>query len=314
MKNTLRKYRKTITNLLKLVFIFGAILFIVRKIGENENSISFLERIFEKTDISILLFFSLLQITMSGGNWFFEFKKWKFLTKNIREISFFESIKQSLASLTISIITPNRIGEYGAKALFYEKENQKQILYLNFLGNFSQLVITSIFGFFGLVFLWRNFPEFFEIFNATIIGILLCFLILIIGVLVWKKDKIPAFLNSKKFYQTCGFAFVRYLFFSHQFYFFLQFFQVEINYFDAMLSISSMYLISSVIPSIAIFDWALKGSIAVLIFTLFEVNSLVIITVSFMMWFLNFAIPTLIGCIFVFSMPTKFQFKPKINS
>ena len=43
----------------------------------------------------------------------------------ILEINFFEAYEQCLASLTVSIITPNRIGEYGAKALFFEKENRK---------------------------------------------------------------------------------------------------------------------------------------------------------------------------------------------
>ncbi|WP_196890979.1 lysylphosphatidylglycerol synthase transmembrane domain-containing protein [Aureivirga marina] len=314
MKSSLEKYRKTITNLLKLVFIFGAILFIVQKIKENENSLYFLEQLFQNLDIKVFLPFLLLQVTMSGGNWFFEFKKWKFLVKDIKEISFFESVKQSLASLTISIITPNRIGEYGAKALFYKKENQKQILFLNFLGNFSQLIITIIFGCIGLFFIWKTFPDFFQVFDFSILGILIFVFLLIIAILIWKKDKIPTFLNTKKFYRTSSFALLRYLFFSHQFYFFLQFFAVEITYFEAMISISSMYLISSIIPSIAIFDWVLKGSIAVLIFTFFKVESLAIITVSFLMWFLNFAIPTIIGCIFVFSIPTKFQFKTKIKA
>ena len=48
------------------------------------------------------------------------------LAKRIKKISFFEAFEQCLASLTVSIFTPNRLGEYGAK-IKYLKENVKGI-------------------------------------------------------------------------------------------------------------------------------------------------------------------------------------------
>ena len=44
-----------------------------------------------------------------------EIAKWKILTNNVKKNSWLDATKQSLASLTLSLITPNRIGEYGAK-------------------------------------------------------------------------------------------------------------------------------------------------------------------------------------------------------
>ena len=70
-----------------------------------------------------------------------------------RKNSWLDATKQSLASLTLSLITPNRIGEYGAKALYYTNDKRKQILLLNFAGNFYQLIITIVLGAIGLVYL-----------------------------------------------------------------------------------------------------------------------------------------------------------------
>lgn len=86
-----------------------------------------------------------------------EIAKWKILTNNVKKNSWLDATKQSLASLTLSLITPNRIGEYGAKALYYTNDKRKQILLLNFAGNFYQLVITIVLGAIGLVYLSTYF-------------------------------------------------------------------------------------------------------------------------------------------------------------
>jgi len=66
-----------------------------------------------------------------------------------------------------------------------------------------------------------------------------------------------------------------------------------------------MYFIASTIPSIAIFDWAIKGSIAVWLFSFAGVNEITIIAITAIMWMLNFAIPAIIGSIFVLNFQIK---------
>ena len=74
---------------------------------------------------------------------------------------------------------------------------------------------------------------------------------------------------------------------------------VEIDYFTALHLLFCMYFMASIIPSMAIFDWAIKGSIAVWLFSFAGVNEITIITITTIMWMLNFAIPAIIGSIFV---------------
>ena len=98
---------------------------------------------------------------------------------------------------------------------------------------------------------------------------------------------------------------VRYLIFSFQFYFLLQLFGVHVSYFNAMTVITSMYLLSSIIPSIFIFDVIIKGSIGVYLFAIVGVNEFTTLSVITIMWLLNFVLPSIFGSYYVlnFNLP-----------
>ena len=115
-------------------------------------------------------------------------------------------------------------------------------------------------------------------------------------------DKIISFIKSipiKIHIVTFFFSCIRYLIFSHQFYFLLYIFNINIDYTTAMALISSMYLIASLVPSLAFFDWLIKGSVAVWIFSFVLADELIIITITLFMWILNFGFPAIIGSYFV---------------
>jgi hypothetical protein len=91
-------------------------------------------------------------IIFSSVNWFLEIKKWQLLISKIRQIDFHEALKQSLSSFAVSMITPNRLGEYGFKILFFEKKAFKKVIVLQSIQSFSQLFATVFFGFFGCLY------------------------------------------------------------------------------------------------------------------------------------------------------------------
>ena len=71
------------------------------------------------------------------------------------------------------------------------------------------------------------------------------------------------------------------------------------DYYTLMSLIFSTYFIASIVPGLSIFDWVIKGSVAVFIFNFIHVNPLTIVSVTTFMWLLNFAVPALIGSLFV---------------
>jgi hypothetical protein len=305
--------------LLKLAIVLGAFYFIFQQLTNNEL-LSFTQLkqqffvLFSKNSWLLLLL-----LLFTDANWLLEIFKWKTLISNEKEITFYEAYEQCFASLTASLITPNRIGEYGAKAIYFEKKLRKKIMVLNLIGNLSQLAITVFFGIFGMFFLSFyfeveifsfNLPRFFLILSVLLLlyligknfGITKKLTALIRKILNYSK-KLPMKIQAK----TLAYSLFRYLVFSNQFYFFLQIFHIEAAYFTLMSLIFSTYFIASVIPGLAIFDWVIKGSVAVFIFGLIDANPLTIVTITTFMWLLNFAIPALLGSIFVlnFKMVTE---------
>lgn len=304
--------------LIKLSLVVAAFYFIYTKLFENENlSFSeFSQNLMNVSSIStitilILMFLSIL-------NWCLEIRKWQSLVSSFQKISFKDAKSQTLGALTASLLTPNRIGDYGAKAMYYHSPFRKKIMFLNFLGNAVQMGMTTIFGAVGYICLVLYFqPElnyesifiWFAIIGFTGLGLFLAMKF------AWQKNKQKAMYKLFDFlkniatdilFKVAVYAMLRYLIFSFQFYYLLLLFGVEMRYFEAMMAISSTYLLASIIPSIFIFDVIIKSGIAVYVFGLMGVPELIVLSVVSLMWLTNFALPSIIGSYHVlsFKLPT----------
>ncbi|MDP5158032.1 MAG: hypothetical protein NWQ07_05580 [Flaviramulus sp.] len=303
--------------LIKFSIVVSAFYFIYQKLVNNNDLefsifIGFLMKkgVFLSKTVVFLVFLSIF-------NWFFEVLKWKTLVDFIRKISFKNALEQSLGSLTASLFTPNRIGEYGAKAIYYTSNYQKQIVLINLLSNILQMTVTVILGIVGITFfvLENNIDINYSKLSLLTITLITITILIVFGV-TKSNFKIKGFsLNKIKLYVKAyprkkillGFIFsaIRYLIFSFQFYYLLQVFGANINYLNAMKAITSMYILASIIPSIFIFDVVIKGSIAVYLFAFLNINELVILSIITIMWLLNFVIPSIFGSYFVlnFKLP-----------
>ena len=297
--------------LIKLSIVVGAFYFIYNKLVNN-GSLDFSEfitylnenNVFSTKNILFLLFLSIF-------NWFLEILKWQRLVSFIKKITFFEALQQSLGSLTASLFTPNRIGEYGAKAIYFAKQYRKRILLLNLIGNMMQMAVTVIFGIIGFFLFVQHYPI--EI-STHRVSRFFIIIFVVLGLSLFgikqKKYKIKGFSieKVKQFikdlpFKISGITFslsvLRYLVFSFQFFFLLQLFGVELAYFEAMIIITSMYLLASIIPTIFIFDVVIKGSVAVYLFSFADVNEFTILCIITIMWLLNFVLPSIFGSYYV---------------
>ncbi|APX99303.1 lysylphosphatidylglycerol synthase domain-containing protein [Lacinutrix venerupis] len=297
--------------LIKLSIVVGAFYFIYNKLVNN-NKLDFYEfatylnsnNVLTAKNVILLMFLSFL-------NWYLEILKWQSLVSFIKKISFFEALKQSLGALTASLFTPNRIGEYGAKAIYFAKQYRKKILLLNLTGNTIQMVITVIFGGIGFYLFSLRYPIEIDSYRVLRFAILLLviFSLSIFG-LQQKKYKSNFFSISKlkHFFRKIPFrisvntfllSLFRYFVFSYQFYFLLSLFGVGLSYFEAMIIITSMYLLSSIIPSVFIFDVVIKGSVAVYLFSFAGIDEFTVLCAITLMWILNFVFPSIFGSYFV---------------
>jgi len=297
--------------LIKLSIVFGASYFIYNKLTSNpyldfDVFLSFLSKnnVFSLQNSVFLLFLTFF-------NWFFEILKWQNLVSSIKNISFYEALKQSLSALTASLFTPNRIGDYAAKVAYYKKTLRKRILLLNLLSNMAQMSITVLLGCAGFFIFAKKYDVDISNIRATRFIIIIAVLgfFTLFGV-TQKRYKIRGFDTSKIIdfiknlptlihIKNISFSLIRYLIFSFQFYFLLTIFGVDVYYLNAMAVITSMYLLASIIPTLSIFDVVIKGSIALYLFDVVGVNTLTILSITTLMWILNFVLPALLGSFFV---------------
>lgn len=316
MRDTSHKANQFFQLLLKILVVLAAVYFIVVKLTENEqlDFQFFLEtlskyQIFSAANISALVLLSFI-------NWFFEIKKWQKLSSSVRENSTRRAAKESLASFTAAIFTPSKIGEYGAKSLYYPKKERKKIIFLNFVGNLAQLTATFFFGIIGLLYLITKLDLKFSFLNYLLVISLMLFPLLlyrimkrykwkILGFSIEKLDR--SFQNVSREIKTSTFIYsgLRYLVFTHQFYFLLLVFNVDLPYLLLISAVFSTYFLASLIPTMLIFDAVIKGGFAVLVFSYLQVPELIVLVIVLTVWILNLGLPAFTGSYFVL------KFKPQ---
>ena len=177
-------------------------------------------------------------LSFSVLNRYFEILKWQNLVRFLHPISIGESTKQVLAALTAGLFTPNGVGEYAGKALYFDKKSTKKIIFLNLICNGIQMILSIVFGIFGLLY----FNAIFAIIKPKTVLLLFGGLLLVVLIVFFSKkinikgysiekllhkiNEIPKAIHQKNILLgTC-----RYLVFSHQYYFLFLAFDVDLPY------------------------------------------------------------------------------------
>jgi hypothetical protein len=179
------------------------------------------------------------------------------------------------------------------------------------------MTITTSFGLIGLLLFVKRYPIAIN-YNTLLIFFIGLGLIGVIAVLLIKQKRFKIngfYLNRvlefvkqmplKTHGINIGLALIRYGVFSFQLYYLLTIFGVDIPYFEAMIAITSMYFLVSIVPSISILDVIIKGSVAVFLFDYLLVNELTVLCSITLMWLLNFVLPSMFGSYYVlnFKLP-----------
>ena len=301
------KTKQFLVLIIKVLIVGGAFYFIYDQLANNDQLdwVQFIAK-FKKNQSVLGISFILL---LSVLNRYFEILKWQNLASYLKPISVSEATKQVLAALTAGIFTPNGVGEYAGKALYYEKSETKKVVFLNLICNGIQMVLTVIIGIFGLLYFNAKYNVITTKTVAILFGILIFTSVLLFSVkkltikgysiekLIHKINEIP-----KKIHQrNILLGVCRYIVFSHQYYFLFLAFDVDLPYLTLMSAVTSVYFLASSLPTFQFLDFAVKGSVAIFFFGILGVNEWIVIFVSTLMWFLNVVLPVFIGSYYVLS-------------
>ena len=255
-------------------------------------------------------------------NWGLEARKWQLLVRSLEEVSFLKAFSAILSGVSLSINTPNRIGEYGGRMLYLSNQNKLKSIAATVVGSLSQLIITIIFGLTGLVFYINNFPlvkangyfapNFWEkilLGLLILIGALTILLYFRLQIIVAIFERIPALRKAKVFVQIITrytnaelqylllLSACRYVVFSAQYLILLDTFGVEMLWWQGFLMNAVIYLVMALVPTIAVVELGLRGKVSLYFLGLLSNNTAAIIAATVGIWLINLLLPAVLGSI-----------------
>ncbi len=300
----------------KLVIASLAILFIYFKLNAKENAIGQMMNEYNNWNWSEKIGIILILSFMTIINWLLEALKWKKLLQNIVNIKIWQSFAAVLSGVTISIFTPNRVGEFAGRILHLDPAFRVRGALASVAGSMNQLLITVSVGGLSLcayIYLITGYSTGEKV--ALITG-----LILVVVSFCWiyfKISRLPTWLKEHRwalkvneyldFFRSFSFhllavvtslSLTRYVVFTFQYIILLHEFGVNESIPFSFMIISVTYFITSLVPGFALSELALRGSVAVYLFV--DQDPVNVLAASTGIWLLNIVVPGIFGALSAF--------------
>jgi hypothetical protein len=261
-------------------------------------------------------------------NWGIEARKWQLLMKVLQPVSFIAAFKSVLCGVTFSLNTPNRMGEFAGRILFVDEGKRLKAITLTVAGSMAQLIITMLMGCLGLICVlvnWNGSGSLMGIsafwlqvflYSSIFCTIIFLFFFFRFGWLIKLLERLPyadrfsKYINvletfdAKILLRLLYLSLIRYIIFVLQYIFMLQLLQVEQNIWVGAYIIAVMFWILAIIPSFAIAELGIRGTVAKTLFA-YSSNTIGILTATFGIWFVNLFIPALIGSLLILGFKIK---------
>lgn len=307
---------------IKGLVLAGSMIFIVYKLIFYKNISAFLTDF--SRDLKCNEAFLIIAAILMAVNWILESYKWKILTGKLETVSMIKALKAIFTGITVSIFTPNRIGEFAGRVLFLKKENRIRGVFSTITGNISQLAITVIAGMVSLVIILTRYRNvFYFSFSSERIVLIITMIILIIPVIYFYFNirvldnlfsGMPYIKKFRKYFHVLStytrielayvlfISLVRYMVFILQFYLVLVFFDVHLGFFVSFISIATIYIFLAIIPTFAFTEITVRSSLALIVLGMFSGDITGIAFASILVWIINLAFPALIGVLFFYKI------------
>ncbi len=291
--------KKTIGFLLFIICSFA----IYNKVLSNESWSQY-GTILRKLIFSIPFYQWLILLCLMSINFLIESIKWKKAVSENNSISLLNAIKGVLVGQTFAFFTPNRIGEYAGRTLFLEKGNKLMGIAQLGWASYAQLLVTIIVGAFALAI---NLSQYEWIGSNLLIWLRLGIPIVVLLAIVlffykhiWKGRL--AFLNiiqidSKVKMHLFGLSIIRYLLFLLQYAWVAIMLKMNIEFIPLILSVATLFLFLSILPTISITELVIRGQLLLMILAPLYHDKMIIISLSSLIWGVNFLLPSIIGAI-----------------
>jgi len=249
-------------------------------------------------------------------NLLLEVLKWHVLTSKFTEPRFAQSAKGVLLGNFYTLFTPNRIGDGIGRMHYLPANNKIRATYAFLNGSIAQSIATLSFGSLALVFsgLWitANDLIWFQplaVLQWPVFALTLLILLLYIepGWIRMLRDSLPtsgwigkraATLQaySRREHALLLFlSMLRYAVFATQYYLVLLWFGFTGDAFDAYARIAVIYIVTTLVPTVALAELGLRESMAVLMLPAAGISPEAAFSATFFLYLVNIATPAALG-------------------
>lgn len=260
-------------------------------------------------------------------NWLIEAVKWKMVLKNVQQISLGKAFKAVLSGVSFSATTPNRVGEYAGRVLFLNEGNRLRSVSLTIVCSMSQLIITILMGCTGLLLLMDKISGaniigsggsslWLKLFLYGSVAALLVIALFYFRISLFGKlfEKLPwlnrhtylvkevELLETPLLLRLILLSFTRFMVFCIQYYLLFQLFGVTVSWWESFWAICIVFLVLAVIPTFAIAELGVRGTVTWELMKIFTTNSLGVTLTTASVWFINLIVPAIAGSILIASV------------
>lgn len=314
--------------LLKVGLIATAYGYIAWQLSSMRDLHHVLNELGDRLVSSEAVFTFLIVLLLMVLNWGVEAQKWLLLMIPFKTIRFSQSYGAVLAGLTVSVFTPNRIGEFFGRVLSLSFKNPVFAMLSTLAGSFAQLMVTIVFGLPAALYIYLlHLPDGQMPVDSILLAVSFIPLLLLIllfqylpSAFRWVMSLTPRKLRVVKYYGRAFtlhtkthlnivlfLSFLRYTIFAAQYVILLRFFGVGESYCNLFIPVAAVFFIMMAIPSVALAELGVRSSVALSVFSVWyglsqqladDVTLGIMVSAS-VLWIINIAIPALVGSFYV---------------
>ena len=257
-------------------------------------------------------FYFILVLVLFFVNWGLELLKWNLILKQSKvSVLFWNSFISMFSGIATGIVTPNRIGNFIGRMIFYKGKVRAQIVLGTLYSNFAQFLATLIFGIIGLSLVKQSIIVVHEskllvyAFGIPVLSLVFYFLVPFLNLNRIKifKSKVNVLTDFQRLAKSLclpllQLSSLRFLVFCLQYFLLLLTFGC-LGTLELFAGITLFYLLSTIIPSLFLSKLVVRETAGLMVLSYFVENPAIIIISSLILWIINLGIPSLLGLLFI---------------
>ncbi len=315
--STVLTYKKTtfLVLIFKTIVFLGMLWLIYDKLWLPNQQIGYFDHLISVANNGYLPYL-IICILLAPLNWLVESKKWWLLVSPFQSLTWSQTAAAILSGITLGVLTPSRLGEYGGRLMHIREGHRGQALYAHFMGSLSQNIPILLCGSMaGAVYFSQHYPST-ELLSISLAFILLSFTAVLILLYLqndgltdrifnqswlkkYTKGFAPTKYNSTILVNVAFYSLLRYIIYVSQYLLLLYYFNINVSLPEATFGVLVIFLFQTGLPLPPALSVLARTELALIVWSVYDTNQLSILTVPLLLWLINLLIPAIVGSIII---------------